>query len=286
MTTNTFREYKYIRTPKGIEVAQSIEHRYRLPLTLVYGEIGTGKSYTVWHELLLAGVPFWWITAAKGVRLGDYIGHWELKDGETRFQKGILYEAIEKAKENSQGGIVVIDDCHQLGNDLQYLNSACDQFNRKLSVPEIGMTLDIPHGLSFLLIANPQKHLPPWERSHVIPPQILSRARVIFFEAALPLEVELEILRLYYPDSQGREEELVKLLDLVRKIRENGHLESYIPAIRDLVTLATLLDIGISHREAFAQAIAHKYSEEDQIAVWTAYDAAFGPAPQPEGAVQ
>lgn len=272
------RELKYVRTAKGVQVAQSIEHRHRIPLTLVFGEIGTGKSYTVLHELLLAGVFFWWITCAKGVRLGDYIGHWILENGVTKFQKGILYEAIEQCTENEKGGIVVIDDCHQLGNDLQYLNSACDTTNRKLSVPEVGLTLDIPTGLGFLLIANRQKHLPPWERGHAaIPPQILSRARVILFEASLPIETELEILKLYWPsrDSLGDEEEMRKLLDLVRKLRENGQLESYTPAIRDLVGFATLLDIGVGHQDAFAQAIAHKYSPEDQIAVWTAYDAAF-----------
>jgi MoxR-like ATPase len=272
------RELEYVRTPKGLEVAQSIEHRHRIPLTLVFGEIGTGKTYTVLHELLLAGVFYRWITCAKGVRLGDYIGHWELENGATKFQKGILYEAIEKAGENGEGGIVVLDDCHQLGNDLQYMNSACDTTNRKLSVPEVGVTLDIPDGLSFILIANPQKHLPPWERGHAaIPPQILSRARVILFEAALPLETELEILKLYWPsrDGLGDEAQMRKLLDLVRKLRENGQLESYTPAIRDLVIFATLLDIGVNHRDAFAQAIGHKYSTEDQIAVWTAYNAAF-----------
>ncbi len=268
-------EIKYVRTPQGAAIGESIAHRKRIPLTLVHGRPGTGKSHGVHSELLLADVPYWWITAAAG-RLVDHIGHWELVGGETVYVKGALYQAVEAAAATRGGGIVVIDDAHRL-KDLQYLNSACDLNPiRQISIDEQGVEMQVPEGLSFILIANPSDELSLWQQSDSIPPQIWSRSRVISFQEELPLQVELEIARMHFPDGfDGDGSQIEKTVDLVRCLRGAG-LSSYIPSIRDLALMGRLLEIGVPHADAFSQSLAHKFSTEEQISVFTSYHAAFG----------
>ncbi len=268
-------EMKYVRTPQGAAIAESIAHRARIPLTLVHGPPGTGKSHGVHSELLLADVPYWWITAAAG-RLVDHIGHWELVGGETVFVRGALYQAIEEARATDGSGVIVIDDAHRL-KDLQYLNSACDLNPiRQLSIDEQGLELPVPEGLSFILIANPADELSLWQQADAIPPQIWSRSRVISFREELPLQVELDIARMHFPERLDSDGTLIeKTVDLLRCIRGAG-LTSYMPSIRDLALMGRLLEIGVAYLEAFTQGLAHKFSTEEQISVFAAYHAAFG----------
>lgn len=276
MSRNTVR---YVVTQLHRDIEHWVMNRFP-PILTILSPPGAGKTTAVRRvcEIHQNEFPHVVIPAVRGAHLSDFFGVWVLRDGQTVFQEGPLYKGL--LQENC---IIVIDDAHTLGPDLQLFNSLGDGTGQ-VSCAELGMTLDIAAGVRLILVANPPSpDLPLWERSQwEIPEQILSRSRVLRLEHGLSVEDEREILRAAWEDLDlfklGYDNQLREgLHEVILHLRATPALGSYVPSIRDAILFCHLLSQGIPPFEAFIQSVASKPSSgEGRVAAVEAFRAKFG----------
>lgn len=274
----------YVVTELDKAIDHWVVHRYP-PFLVVLGPPGTGKTLTSQQVLgRHREFPHVWIPATRGASLLHFLGHWELRGGETHFVEGVLHKALQQ-----KDTIILIDDAQCLAEDLQPLNGVGD-ITRCVSCPELGLTLKVAPGVRVVFIANPPSpSLPPWERVRwQIPEQIMSRARVINLDAGLAPDDEKAIALEVWADleleAKGHPKAvLFGLLEVVQHIRAAAML-TYGPSIRDVVLACHLLSQGLPLGSVFLQAVAHKLStKEEQVAAVEAFRAKFGFDPTETG---
>jgi hypothetical protein len=253
---------RYVKTA----LHRQVEHwlQYGLPpILIIYGPPGCGKTITVRHVLAeyATQFPFIWIPATWGSDLQALLGFWELRNGQTVFVEGDLLKGLM-----TSGCVIVIDDAHTVAAELQLLNGVGD-ITRELTCASLSRKITIAEGVRLVLLANPPpRDLPPWERARwELPEQIRDRARMIELREGLSWEDELAVASLYYPKGHPREV-LEGLVELIRNLRTNGVLRSFIPSTRSLVMVCQLLGQELSLGEAYLQGVANKFLREDEYA--------------------
>jgi len=252
------------------------------PILLLMGRPGSGKTEAARHVAERYLDDVFWIPATQASRLELMFGFWELRASstgtETVFTKGDLMKGLE-----TPNALVVIDDAHLVASDLQLLNGVGDS-TRRFTVHSLGKTFPVAEGVRVLIIANPPSaNIAAWERDKfVIPEQIRDRAIAIIADDNLTFEEELEIARVYFPDScppETRE----GVVEIIRNLRINNVLSTYVPSLRSVVIMGTLVSQGVSLERAFLEAAANKFASKDEQAVAIeAYKARFGIDPKEE----
>lgn len=278
---------EYVVTQLHSDIEHWVTNRFP-PILTILSPPGAGKTTAVRRvcEIHKDEFPYVVIPAVRGAHLSDFFGVWVLRDGQTVFQEGPLYKGLLQ-----KNCIIVIDDAHTLGPDLQLFNSLGDGTGQ-MSCAELGVTLDIAPGVRLILVANPPSpDLPSWERSQwEIPEQILSRSRVLRLEHGLSVEDEKAIFKATW-DAMGLSE-----LGHPTSIREGMHevmvhlratpaLGSCPPSVRDAVTFCHLLAQCLSVGQAFLQSIGYKpTSSEGRAAAVETFQAKFGFGPDEQSA--
>lgn len=270
---------KYVPTALDKRIEHWLTHSCP-PFLIIIGPPGYGKSLTMSKVLERHEFPYEWISATRGSILLHYLGYWRLAGGETQWVEGQLLQGLMK-----EDCVIVFDDIHTIAQDTQILNGVGDH-TRRISIPELGLSVDVASGVRIVFIANPPPSgLAPWERiKWELPEQIRGRARMISLtEAGLSHEEERAIALLHW-SADHRVELFDGLLEVTRNLRNNGLLQSYTPSVRDLVIACQLLAQGESIGTAFLEAIANKYllKDERQAAI-EAFRAKLGIDPLGDG---
>ncbi len=278
-------QHRYVETKLHHQVEHWLVHAFP-PILVLLGPTGAGKTTTVQHVLAQhPELPELVIPATRGARLADFLGYWTMREGQMVFVEGILYRKLLE-----DGAVIVVDDAHTLGPELQLFNGLGDE-TRLLSCAELGVTLSIARGVRLVLIANPPSaNLPPWERAQwQIPQQIIDRARVISVEDGLPEPDEQAIFDGCWEDlkvgSLGHPTTVrTGLLEVVRHLRGTPALGSWRPSVRQLVMLCHLIAQGLSPSEAYMQGVVNKFAAGDaRTAAVEAFRAKFDYGPTDEG---
>lgn len=278
MTQATTAIQTFVRTSFFDRVLHLLKHT-TLPMLLVLGRIGSGKSETVRAALAELKVPVCWIPITRATDLDSLLGHHTLNDGNLAFVKGMLHKAI-----TTPNCVIVMDDAHAIIDTaaLQFLNPMGDTL-RQLVCSVLGQEITISEGVRLILIANePSSSTPSWERSKTeMPEQLRDRSVLVDVRYGLPQADQLAITSTKWPESSSQGD-LEGIVELVCHLSTSG-LSSYTPSLRALLQIAELLRAGMTLDEAFLCSVASKYTDlGERTAAIAAFEAKFDRDPTAE----
>lgn len=273
-TTTSITQATFVRTKLFKRILHFLT-RTTLPMLLVIGNIGVGKSRCVRAALAEADCPTCWIPVFRTIDLDQLFGHYTKIGDNIVFQPGLLMDAIK-----TPDCVIILDDCHSIADtdSLQLLNPIGDPGDpvRKLVCSMLGKDVEIAENVRIILIANePSEGTPQWERYRSeIPSQLRDRSVVLDVREGLSQAEQLSIAKKYWPASSPRHE-MENVVELVAHLQDSG-FTTYTPSLRALLQIAELRRADLSLEDAFMSAVASKYSDSgERSAALAAYDAKF-----------
>ena len=274
----TYYDYPTPQAPNGmLHELRTMFRRNRLfqdklPVNVIIkGPPGTGKSELIKKFAEETGLPYWQVIGEEGLRADELLGHWELREGSTKWVDGIIPKAVRS------GGILHIDEPNVIEPSiLMRLDELLDN-KRQLNMENLNGEIIKAHPDLFIIFTmNP----PTYEGVKELPKAIKSRLTKRYDLNYPPLEVELSILKRKMglsdsefkpptrqsPASGKYARDIMDLMKIINNLRKEQDL-SYVPSMRE--TQAFLLDLmdGDSFHKAFDANIKAIYwgDEEDRI---------------------
>ena len=274
----TYYDYPTPQAPRGmLHELRTMFRRNRLfqdklPVNVIIkGPPGTGKSELIKKFAEETGLPYWQVIGEEGLRADELLGHWELREGSTRWVDGIIPKAVRS------GGILHIDEPNVIEPSiLMRLDELLDN-KRQLNMENLNGEIIKAHPDLFIIFTmNP----PTYEGVKELPKAIKSRLTKRYDLNYPPLEVELGILKRKMglsdsefkppthssPASGKYARDIMDLMKIIGSLRREQDL-SYVPSMRE--TQAFLIDLmdGDSFHKAFDANIKAIYwgEEEDRI---------------------
>jgi nitric oxide reductase NorQ protein len=245
-------EHPFYR-PVGSEV-ELFEAAWRRGLpVMLKGPTGCGKTRLVEYIADRVGVPLWTVSCHEDMTASDLLGRYVLTGGETEWVDGPLTRAVRA------GGICYLDEIVEARQDATVAIHSLADHRRELNVERLGgERLKAEPGFQLVVSYNPgyQSVLKDLKAS--------TRQRMVSIELDFPApELELEILRAEAGVENGLAEDLIRLGQAVRRVRDAGLREA--ASTRTLITAAVLIDEGMSFRDAAIAAIAGPLTDDVEL---------------------
>jgi nitric oxide reductase NorQ protein len=239
--------------PIGHEV-ELFEAAWRRGLpVMLKGPTGCGKTRLVEYIADRVDVPLWTVSCHEDMTASDLLGRYVLTGGTTEWVDGPLTRAVR------EGGICYLDEIVEARQDATVAIHSLADHRRELNVERLGgERLKAAHGFQLVVSYNPgyQSVLKDLKAS--------TRQRMVSIELDFPApELELEILRSEAGVAGAVAEDLVRLGQSVRRVRDAGLREA--ASTRTLIAAAALIDEGMSFRDACIAAIAGPLTDDVEL---------------------
>lgn len=223
----------------------------QLPL-LLKGPTGCGKTRFVSHMAAKLGVPLSTVSCHDDLAAADLTGRYLLKGGDTVWVDGPLTRAVR------EGGICYLDEVVEARKDVAVVLHPLTDDRRILPLERTGEELEAPPGFMLVVSYNPGYQ----NLLKTLKPSTRQRFVAIEFDF-LPKEQEIAVVSAESGLPEGR---VAMLVELARKLRAlKGHdLEEGV-STRLLVYCASLVDAGLSIREAVRSAMIEPLTDEPDV---------------------
>jgi len=239
--------------PVGGEV-ELFEAAWRRGLpVMLKGPTGCGKTRLVEYLAHRVGVPLYTVSCHEDMTASDLLGRYVLTGGNTEWVDGPLTRAVR------EGGICYLDEIVEARQDATVAIHSLADHRRELNIERLG---------GERLIAAPGFQLvvsyTPGYQSVLKDLKASTRQRMVAIELDFPApEIELQILREEARVEPQVAEDLVRLGQSVRRVRDAGLREA--ASTRTLIAAAALIDEGLSFRDAAIAAIAGPLTDDAEL---------------------
>jgi nitric oxide reductase NorQ protein len=260
----------YLSVGNEVELFEAAWRR-GLPVMLK-GPTGCGKTRLVEYVADRVGVPLWTVSCHEDMTASDLLGRYVLTGNQTEWVDGPLTRAVR------QGGICYLDEIVEARQDATVAIHSLADHRRELNLERLGgERLTATSGFMLVVSYNPgyQSVLKDLKTS--------TRQRMVAIELDFPApELELRILRQEARVDAAVAEDLIRLGQAIRRVRDAGLREA--ASTRTLIAAATLIDEGMSFRDAAIAAIAGPLTDDAELraGLITMIDAHAGDASESE----
>ncbi|WP_310013907.1 CbbQ/NirQ/NorQ/GpvN family protein [Brucella pseudogrignonensis] len=239
-------------SPSGNECALfEMAWKRKLPL-LLKGPTGCGKTRFVSHMASKLELPLSTVSCHDDLAAADLTGRYLLKGGDTHWVDGPLTRAVR------EGGICYLDEIVEARKDVAVVLHPLTDDRRVLPLERTGELLEAPDRFMLVVSYNPGyqnllKSLKPSTRQRFV---------AIEFDF-LPKEQEIAVVS---EESGLDAKSVAPLVTLAHRLRGlKGHdLEEGV-STRLLVYCASLIDAGLSQREAARAAMIEPLTDEPDV---------------------
>lgn len=272
----TYIDYPTRQAPKGLlpELREMFRRSRRYqnfaPVNvLIMGPKGTGKSELIKKFAEDSGLPYWQVMGQEGIRADELLGHYELREGSSKWVDGIIPKAVRA------GGILHIDEPNVIEPAiLMRLDELLDN-KRQLNMEDLNGEIIKAHPDLFVIFTmNP----PTYEGVKDLPEPIKSRLTKRYYLDYPPQDVELTILKkkLGLSDNEfklGKDgasgkfaKDIMDVMKIITNLRKQQEL-SYTPSLRETQAFIQDLREGDNFHTAFDRNIKGIYwgEEADRI---------------------
>ncbi|MGE0227308.1 MAG: CbbQ/NirQ/NorQ/GpvN family protein [Dehalococcoidia bacterium] len=229
---------------------------------LLKGPTGCGKTrfveYMSWrlHGHLGTrddeGVPLITVACHEDLTASDLVGRYLLEGEETRWIDGPITRAVKV------GAICYLDEIVEARKDTTVLIHPLTDYRRLLPIDKRGDLLEAAPGFLLVLSYNPGYQSALKDLKHS------TRQRFIAIEFDYPpRDQEAEIIRVESGCSQEMANELAKLAEKVRNLKEHGLAEGV--STRLLVYAGKLIASGIAPRRACQSAVVWGLTDDIEV---------------------
>ncbi|HRC61996.1 MAG: CbbQ/NirQ/NorQ/GpvN family protein [Dehalococcoidia bacterium] len=229
---------------------------------LLKGPTGCGKTrfveYMSWrlHGHLGSrddeGVPLITVACHEDLTASDLVGRYLLEGEETRWIDGPITRAVKV------GAICYLDEIVEARKDTTVLIHPLTDYRRLLPIDKRGDLLEAAPGFLLVLSYNPGYQSALKDLKHS------TRQRFIAIEFDYPpRDQEAEIIRTESGCSQEMANELAKLAEKVRNLKEHGLAEGV--STRLLVYAGKLIASGIAPRRACQSAVVWGLTDDLEV---------------------
>jgi nitric oxide reductase NorQ protein len=282
MTTTEYREYSVeeytvAEEPFYAPLSDEIEiftaaYEQRLPI-LLKGPTGVGKTrfveYMAWKlsqplSVVQDGtkapasnndqsaIPLITVACHEDMTASDLIGRYLLDADGTRWVDGPLTRAVKV------GGICYLDEIVEARKDTTVIIHPLTDHRRMLTIDKLGQVVEAADGFLMVVSYNPgyQNALKDLKHS--------TRQRFVALEFDFPPpEVEMEIIKHEAGVDSEIAEQLAKLGDKIRNLRDHGLAEG--SSTRVLIYAARLIKQGVAPRRACQVAVTWGITDDAQM---------------------
>jgi len=274
----TYIDYPTQQAPKGMlaELREMFRRSRRYQNTapvnvLIIGPKGSGKSELVKKFAEDTGLPYWQVIGQEGIRADELLGHYELREGTSRWVDGIIPKAVR------HGGILHIDEANVIEPAiLMRLDELLDN-KRQLNMEDLNGEIIKAHPDLFIVFTlNP----PTYEGVKDLPEPIKSRLTKRYWMTYPPPEIEMRILKekLKLSDSEFKPPsktqpasgtiapDIIDIMKIIGSLRKQTDL-SYTPSMRETQAFIQDLREGDDFFTAYDRNIKALYwgEEADRI---------------------
>jgi nitric oxide reductase NorQ protein len=273
-TTDQMRGYKQIQ----VEDFRITEEPYYLPIhdevelfetayaekvpVLLKGPTGSGKTrfveYMSWrlHQHIAnvneEGVPLITVACHEDLTASDLVGRYLLEGEDTRWIDGPVSRAVKV------GAICYLDEIVEARKDTTVLIHPLTDYRRLLPVEKRGELLEAADGFLLVMSYNPGYQSALKDLKHS------TRQRFIAIEFDYPpRDQEAEIIATESGVDRAMAQELAKLAEKVRNLKEHGLAEGV--STRLLVYTGKLIHKGISPRRACQTGIVWALTDDVEV---------------------
>ena len=258
-------EFRLTEEPFYLPVGDEIRlfetaYEEQIPV-LLKGPTGCGKTRFVehmsWklHQHLgdeTQGVPLITVACHEDLTASDLVGRYLLEGEETRWIDGPITRAVKV------GAICYLDEIVEARKDTTVLIHPLTDYRRLLPIDKRGQLLEAAEGFLLVLSYNPGYQSALKDLKHS------TRQRFIAIEFDYPpRDLEAEIIRTESGCSEADAQELAKLAEKVRNLKEHGLAEGV--STRLLVYAGKLVARGISPRSACQTAVVWGLTDEEEV---------------------
>jgi nitric oxide reductase NorQ protein len=282
MTTTEYREYRveeytvseepfYAPLSDEIDIFTAA-YQQRLPI-LLKGPTGVGKTrfveYMAWKlsqplSVVQDGtkapasnngenaIPLVTVACHEDMTASDLIGRYLLDADGTRWVDGPLTRAVKV------GGICYLDEIVEARKDTTVIIHPLTDHRRMLTIDKLGQVVEAADGFLMVVSYNPgyQNALKDLKHS--------TRQRFVALEFDFPPpEVEMEIIKHEADVDSEIAEQLAKLGDKIRNLRDHGLAEG--SSTRVLIYAARLIKQGVAPRRACQVAVTWGITDDPQM---------------------
>ncbi len=238
--------------PHGDEVALFERCHARHLGVMLKGPTGCGKTRFVEHMAWRLGRPLVTISCHDDLAASDLIGRFLIRHDGTVWQDGPLTRAVR------EGAICYLDEVVEARQDTVVVLHPLTDHRRILPIDKTGETIEAAPGFQLVISYNPgyQRMLKDLKPS--------TRQRFVAIEFDFPsAEREIRIVVRESGTDEATAHTLVTLAQRLRALRDRGLAEE--PSTRLLVAAASLIESGISFKDACRAAIVSPLSDDPTL---------------------
>jgi len=241
----------YAAVGRELEVFGAAARR-GLPIMLK-GPTGCGKTRLVEHMAHRLGVPVYTVSCHEDMTASDLLGRYVLTGNETVWVDGPLTRAVK------EGGICYLDEIVEARQDATVAIHSLADHRRELNLErQGGTTLHAADGFCLVVSYNPGY------QSVLKDLKMSTRQRMVAIELDFPTpEIERQIVRTEADVDEALADDLVRLAQAIRRVRDSGLRE--VASTRTLVSAALLIKEGLPFGEAAIAAIAGPLTDDVEL---------------------
>jgi nitric oxide reductase NorQ protein len=273
-----YHDYPISGAPKGMvkELREMFRRSRRYQNTapvniLIQGPKGTGKSELIKKFAEDSGLPYWSVIGQEGIRADELLGHYELKEGTSKWADGVIPRAARA------GGILHIDEANVIEPAiLMRLDELLDN-KRQLNMEDPNELIKAHPDLFVVFTMNP----PMYEGVKPLPEPVMNRLTKAYYMDYPPPHIEMNILEAklrkmgvkssefqapdgpYKPVKGTMSKDVLDLIQIVSGLRKDMEL-SYTPSIRETQGFVQDLREGDDFFTAFDRNIKSRYYTPDE----------------------
>jgi nitric oxide reductase NorQ protein len=241
----------YLQVDKEVELFEAAWRR-GLPVMLK-GPTGCGKTRLVEYIADRVGVPLFTVSCHEDMTASDLLGRYVLVGGDTQWVDGPLTRAVR------EGGICYLDEIVEARQDATVAIHSLADHRRELHVERLGGERLVAAD-GFLLVVSYN----PGYQSVLKDLKTSTRQRMIAIDLDFPPpELELEIIHREAGVDGAYAEDLVRLGQAIRRVRDAGLSE--VASTRTLIAAAALIGEGLSFHDAAVAAIAGPLTDDVEL---------------------